>query len=86
MTADETNPKIKVYGTRWCYDTRVSLAFLSKNHIRYQWIDIDKDEVGREFVERVNRGFRSVPTIVFPDGDILVEPTNEQIKEKLNLP
>ena len=34
MTADETNPKIKVYGTRWCYDTRVSLAFLSKNHIR----------------------------------------------------
>jgi glutaredoxin len=83
---EEPTPRIIVYGTRWCYDTRVSLAFLSKNHIRYQWIDIDKDPDGRKYVEEVNKGYRSVPTIVFPDGDILVEPTNEQLAKKLNLP
>ena len=37
------------------------------------------------FVEQVNNGNRSVPTIVFPDGSILVEPTVQQLKDKLGV-
>ena len=37
------------------------------------------------FVEKVNQGKRIVPTIVFPDGDILVEPSNAQLAAKLGL-
>lgn len=36
-------------------------------------------------VERLNHGRRSVPTIVFPDGSILVEPSDTQLADKLGL-
>jgi mycoredoxin len=35
-------------------------------------------------VERINKGFKSVPTIVFPDGTVLVEPSNAELEKKLN--
>ncbi len=78
--------QIVVYGTNWCYDSRRARTLLDQNHIIYQWIDIDTDMEGRKFVEQVNHGFRSVPTIVFPDGSILVEPSNNELSRKLNLP
>jgi len=35
-----------------------------------------------EFVIQINRGYRSVPTIIFPDGSVLVEPNWEELKVK----
>jgi mycoredoxin len=51
--------------------------------VTYHWIDIDRDSAAGRFVEQVNHGYRSVPTIVFPDGSILVEPSDEQLRRKL---
>lgn len=82
MTDDNT--KIIMYGTRWCYDSRRARAILDEMEVSYQWIDIDKDYDSRKFVEEVNHGYRSVPTIIFPDGSMLVEPTNEVLREKLD--
>jgi hypothetical protein len=45
--------------------------------------DIDRDAVGEEFVITTNNGMRSVPTIVFGDGSILVEPSNAELQNKL---
>ena len=75
--------KLIVYGTRWCGDTRRALRILDNEKINYQWIDIDKDKKGEEFVITTNQGNRSVPTIVFPDKSILVEPSNQELNEKL---
>ena len=47
-----------------------------KYGVAYRWVDIDDDEQAEQFVIRTNKGMRSVPTIIFPDGDILVEPSN----------
>jgi len=77
--------QIIVYGTTWCYDTFRAKKILDKNNIPYTWIDIDKDMAGRKFVEETNNGYRSVPTIVFPDGSILVEPSNDELSAKLGL-
>lgn len=77
--------QIIIYGTTWCYDTFRAKKILDKNNIPYQWIDIDKDMDGRKFVEETNHGYRSVPTIVFPDGSILVEPSNDELTVKLGL-
>ncbi len=77
--------QIIVYGTTWCYDTFRAKKILDKNNIPYQWVDIDKDMEGRKFVEETNKGYRSVPTIVFPDGSILVEPSNDELSVKLGL-
>jgi mycoredoxin len=75
---------ILFYGTRWCPDCIRARAFFDRKDISYQWIDIDNDEEGRKYVERVNHGHRSVPTIVFTDGSILVEPSTKELENKMN--
>jgi mycoredoxin len=75
--------QIQVYGTKWCPDClRVKQVF-SRHKITCTWYDIEEDEQLSAFVERVNGGYKSVPTIVFPDGSILVEPDNAGLEKKL---
>lgn len=74
---------IKFYGTSWCYETRKSRRVFTELGLDYEYIDIDKDVQGRLFVESVNHGYRSVPTILFPDGSTLVEPSAQILREKL---
>ena len=75
--------KIKVYGTTWCPDCVRAKQVLVRHSVSYEWIDISGDAEARAYVEKVNRGNRSVPTIVFPDGSILVEPSNSELEKKL---
>jgi len=46
-------------------------------------MDINIDESGEEFVLSTNKGMRSVPTILFEDGSILVEPTDSELRYTL---
>lgn len=77
--------QILFYGTTWCPDCRRVLNYFDKTKVNYKFIDIDKDKEGRSFVEKTNNGYRSVPTLVFPDGSILVEPAIIEIEQKLNI-
>ncbi len=82
----ETNmsdDKIKVYGTTWCPDCVRAKRVLTDKSVMFDWIDISNDEKARVYVEKVNNGNRSVPTIVFPDGSVLVEPSNRTLEDKL---
>ena len=81
----DTQKKIMMYGTTWCGSTKRARRLFEDEKIDYEWIDIDQDETAAKFVESVANGFRSVPTIVFPDGTILVEPSTYQLKEKLGV-
>ena len=74
---------IQVYGTRWCGDTRRALRIMDERKVAYDWINIDQDKAAEAFVKETNQGYRSVPTIVFPDESILVEPSNQKLIEKL---
>jgi mycoredoxin len=75
--------KVRVYGTSWCPDTARARQCLTKNNVQFEWCDIEKDKEGCAFVEKVNKGNRSVPTIVFVDGSIMVEPSNADLEKKL---
>lgn len=77
--------KIVFYGTNWCPDCKRAKKFLGEHQIRYEYINIDDNEEGMQHVEDVNDGMRIIPTIEFPDGDILVEPSNAELAEKLGL-
>jgi mycoredoxin len=77
--------EIIFYGTKWCPDCRRSKKFLDRRGIAYRYVDIDRDREARAYVQEMNNGNRSVPTIVFPDGGILVEPSNEELAGKLGL-
>jgi glutaredoxin-like protein len=80
-----TDPKIIVYGADWCGDCLRAKRFLNQFNIQYSWINIDRDELGEEFVLKVNKGMRSIPTIIFEDGSILVEPSNLKLAQKLGI-
>lgn len=75
--------EIRLYGTDWCGDTRRVRNYLDNKGIKYQWFNIDMDDAAGEFVAKVNNGFRSVPTLVFPDGTVMVEPSLYELQEKL---
>jgi glutaredoxin-like protein len=77
--------KIRIYAAEWCFDCRRTRKFMEKHQIAYQWIDIDTDKDAEAYVIKLNRGNRSVPTILFPDGSILVEPSNGQLADKLGV-
>ena len=74
---------ITVYGTTWCGDCRRALRVLDQHQASYHYVDIEHDDAARSYVEQVNRGFRSVPTILFPDGSVLVEPSTSTLAQKL---
>lgn len=76
------NEKILVYGATWCPDCKRAKQFFGEHRIHYEWIDITDNDEAIAFVEQVNKGNRSIPTIVFPDGSILVEPSNAELAAK----
>jgi mycoredoxin len=77
--------KIILYGTVWCGGSRRCRLLLERYSIPYQWVDIDQDNNAGRLVERLNRGYRSVPTIVWPDGSMLTEPSEEDLVKKLGV-
>jgi thioredoxin reductase (NADPH) len=80
-----TSNPIRLYGAQWCPDCRRAKQFFGEQRIQYQYIDIEKDPTAMLLVEQINHGKRIIPTIVFPDDSILVEPSNAQLAEKLHL-
>ena len=79
------DPPILIYGTNWCPDCTRVLKFMDANNIVYLWININKEPSARAIVEKINKGNRSVPTIIWPDGSFLVEPSIKQLSNKLGL-
>jgi len=77
--------QITVYGAPWCPDCRRSKAFLMEQRIPFTWIDIDSDADGLRFVEDLQHGGRTIPTITFADSSHLLEPSNVELAEKLGL-
>ena len=77
------NQAITIFGTTWCGDCRRALRVLDQHQASYHYIDIESDDAARSYVERINNGYHSVPTILFPDGSILVEPSSATLAEKL---
>ena len=77
--------KVTVYGAPWCPDCKRAKQFLGEQRLPYNWVDIDQDEEGRRYVQQANDGKQIIPTILFEDGSILVEPSNAQMAAKLRI-
>jgi thioredoxin reductase (NADPH) len=58
---------------------------LGEHQIPYAWVDIEQDPEAERFVIEKNAGKRIIPTLVFGDGTVLVEPSNAQLATKLGL-
>jgi len=80
-----THDNIKLYGTDWCSDCKRSKKFLGEQRIRYEYINIEHNQEGQAFVQKAQNGGMSIPTIVFDDGSLLIEPSNAELAAKLGL-
>jgi len=76
---------ITVYGTTWCPDCKQAKQFFGEQRIQYAHVDIENDPQAVAFVEKLNQGKRVIPTIIFPDGTVLSEPSNAELAAKLGL-
>jgi thioredoxin reductase (NADPH) len=74
-----------MYGASWCSDCKRAKKFLGEQRVHYEWVDVEHDAEGLALVERINHGKRIIPTLVFGDGSMLVEPSNAQLAAKLGL-
>lgn len=79
------NPsQIVMYAVEWCPDCRRAKFFMKRKKISYLEIDVNADKKAEAFVKELNNGNRSVPTIIFPDGSMMVEPSTEELEEKFS--
>ena len=76
---------LTVYGATWCSDCKRAKKFLGEQRVHYDWVDVEQDSDGLALIERVNNGKRIIPTIVFADESVLVEPSNAELAAKLGL-
>jgi len=74
---------IVMYSTAWCGDCRRARRAFAASGVPYAEIDIEERPDGAELVRRLNNGMHSVPTILFPDGSVLVEPSGAALEAKL---
>ncbi|HET8913829.1 MAG TPA: mycoredoxin [Ktedonobacteraceae bacterium] len=80
--SSETQEKIQVYATTWCPDCKMAKRWFDSHGVSYDYINIEENDEAAKYVMKVNGGMQSVPTIVFPDGSVLVEPNARQLAEK----
>jgi len=74
--------QIVMYSTETCSDCHRAKAFFEANGIGYLRIGLEGNKKATEFVMKINHGMQSVPTIIFPDGSLLVEPSWEELRIK----
>ena len=79
MSADN----VVMYGAEWCGDCRRSKRFLDDNSVEYTYIDVEADTSAAAKVVEINGGAQSIPVIVFKDGTHLTEPSDNDLKAKL---
>jgi thioredoxin reductase (NADPH) len=80
-----THTNIKLYGTNWCSDCKRSKKFLGEQRVHYDFIDIEEDLQGQAVVRELQKGGLTIPTIVFEDGSVLIEPSNAELAAQLGL-
>jgi mycoredoxin len=79
------NPKLIVYGHQYCVDVIQLQGYLKRNAIEYEWRDIaEGDPRFKDELRLLAEGYLSVPTVIFPDGEVLVEPNPKEVLARLN--
>jgi glutaredoxin-like protein len=85
MIPEKDARRLKIYTTPWCSDCRMAKAVLDRAGVEYEVIDIDREPGAVATVLAINGGYTTVPTILLPSGQVLVEPSRQELLEALGL-
>jgi mycoredoxin len=74
---------LTMYTTDWCgYCVRLKDG-LNRAGISFEEVNIERRPDAADLVMAVNGGNQTVPTLVFPDGTALTNPSLREVQEKL---
>ena len=79
---------IRVLGTRWSPRSYELRDFLARNHVPYQWIDVElsaNDKETKQLLEALGSEAASLPVVLFPDGTKLLESVPADVAQKVGL-
>jgi thioredoxin reductase (NADPH) len=73
--------RIQVVGHRWSRESHEVRDFLARNQVPYRWLDVERDDEGRRLLAAAD-GDATLPMVLFPDGDVLRQPTVAELAER----
>jgi thioredoxin reductase (NADPH) len=76
---------LRIVDSRWSPHLHQIKDFLARNHVPYQWLDIEVEAEAHQWTNYAESGAANLPLVLFPDGSHLIQPTNTQIAQKLGL-
>ena len=74
---------VTMYSTPWCGYCQRLKSQMTRAGIEYTEVNIEQDPEAALFVETVNGGNQTVPTLVFADGSALTNPSIKQVSEEV---
>ena len=75
--------QLTMFTTSWCGFCRNLKSQLARAGIEVTEVDIERDHAAAQYVMSVNGGNQTVPTVLFPDGTALVNPSSAQVRARL---
>lgn len=78
-----SNTSIVMYTTPWCSDCWRAKRLFAALRVPYREVNVEQDPQAADLVRQLNDGLQSVPTIMFPDGTRLTEPSNQALEAQL---
>jgi thioredoxin reductase (NADPH) len=76
---------LRVVGPRWSLQDHQMRDFLSRNYVPYKWLDPERDSEAVALLERYHLDEHKLPALLFPDGTSLVQPTQQEMAERVGL-
>lgn len=74
--------KITMYGAEWCGDCRRSKKLLDDMGADYEYVDLEADADAADRARAIS-GRTNIPVIVFADGSHFVEPSDAELRAKV---
>ncbi len=73
---------IRLAGTLWSPNSHALKDFLARHQVPYQWLDVETDSQALALVKEQNQGELKIPTVFFPDGTVLTDPTIQAVADR----
>ena len=83
MTTTPVPGTITMYSTTWCGYCQRLKSQLAGAGVEYAEVNIEEHPDAAAFVESVNNGNQTVPTVLFPDGSAATNPSLKQVQQRL---
>jgi mycoredoxin len=81
--AENGTSTVVMYSTVWCGYCRRLKSAMDRAGVPYTEVDIEQDAAAADLVQSVNGGNHTVPTVVFPDGSALTNPSLRDVQARL---